>query len=221
MRARIVVASAIGTVVAAVAFVVLDRDEAPRPAASRVAGAEGDEAASISSSAQRFRGAREDCSTRSEADFPGAYTSPRNLVVGPLVLIGGAYTDAETVREFGGNKFPLLVKSGHVVTVRVGRRAPGVRKVAGLAYGVLPQERRTTLRDAHGTVTFVACRPGKAPNHYSPSGPSGSHADGTSVTFWSGFVLARRPTCVRLEVYVDDERSSRRAGLSLGRRCGR
>src|SRR5829696_5556091 len=169
MRARIVVASAVGTVVAAVAFVVLDRDEVPRPATSRAAAAGADAAAASPSPARRFRGAREDCSTRSEANFPGAYTSPRSLVVGPLVLIGGAYTDAETVREFGGNKFPLVVKSGHVVTVRVFRRAPGARRVAGLAYGVLPQQRETTLRDTHRTVTFVACRPGKAPDHYSPS----------------------------------------------------
>jgi len=215
-----VVASAIAAVLAAVAFVVLDRDDASRPGTSRGAAAGADVAAVISSPARRFRGAREGCSTRSEADFPGAYTSPQNLVVGPLALIGGAYTDADTVREFGGNKFPLLVKSGHVVTVRVGRRAPRARRVAGLAYGVLPQ-RETTLRDTHRTVTFVACRPGKAPDHYSPSGPSGSHADGTSVTFWSGFVLARRPTCVALEIYVDNERSPRRVGLPLGRRCGR
>src|SRR5829696_321281 len=129
MRARIVVASAVGTVVAAVAFVVLDRDEAPRPATSGA-----DAAAASPSPARRFRGAREDCSTRSEADFPGAYTSPRNLVVGPLVLIGGAYTDAETVREFGGNKFPLIVKSaqGH-------RASPPSR--TGSAEGCRPRVR--------------------------------------------------------------------------------
>src|SRR5215208_3833594 len=220
MQARIVVALAMGTVVAAVALVVLDRDQAPRPVTARAAAPGADPALAISPPARWFRGAREDCSTRSEADFPGAYTSPQNLVVGPLVLIGGAYTHADTVREFGGNKFPLLVKSGHVVTVRVGRRAPRARRVAGLAYGVLPQ-RETTLRDTHRTVTFVACRQGTAPDHSSPSGPSGSRADGTPVTFWSGFFLARRPACVALEVYVDDERSPRRAGLPLGRRCDR
>jgi hypothetical protein len=51
-----------------------------------------------------FGGAREDCSTRSEASFPGAFTDARNLVVGPLVLIGGTYTDALTVYEYDGNK---------------------------------------------------------------------------------------------------------------------
>jgi hypothetical protein len=46
-------------------------------------------------------------------------------------------------------------------------------------------------------------------------------ADAIAVTFWSGFVLAQVPACVPLEVYVDRERSPRRVGLPLGRRCGR
>jgi hypothetical protein len=141
--------------------------------------------------------------------------------VGPLALIGGAYTPASVVREFGGNKFPLLVEAGHTVTLRVSRRARGS---AGLAYGglgrrPLPQGRRTRLRDAARTMTFRACRPGSPPKDYRPEGPSGSHADGESVTFWSGFVVARAPACVPLEVYVDDE-PPRRIGLALGRRCG-
>ena len=166
----------------------------------------------------RFGGAREDCSTRSEARFPGAFSDSRNLVVGPLVLIGGAFTDATTVRDFGGNKFPLLVTAGHAVTVRI---AAAARRTAGLAYGPLPQGRETTLRDTHRSVTFVACRPGKAPRRYSPNGPSGSDADGVSVTFWSGFVLTRTPACVPLQVYVDGAASPRRVGLPLGRPCDR
>ena len=163
----------------------------------------------------RTAAATEDCSTRSEASFPAA-SDPRNLVVGPLVLVGGAFTDARTVREFGGNKFPLLVAAGHTVTLRV---APAAQGTARLAYGRLPQGKRLTLRDAHRSVTFIACAPGKAPREYSPDGPSGSDAGGASVTFWSGFVLTRAPACVPLEVYVDAEPSPRRAGLALGRRC--
>jgi hypothetical protein len=162
------------------------------------------------------RSAREECSTRSEADFPGAFTDARNLVVGPLVLIGGAYTPASTVRDFGGNKFPLLVRSGHTVTVRLAER---FRPLAGLAYGPLP-EGETKLRDTFWTVTFVACRPGPPSEDYRPEGPSGSSADGVAVTFWSGFVLTRKPACIPLEVYIDGEQSPRRVGLSLGLRCG-
>ena len=77
------------------------------------------------------RGAVVDCSRRSEAAFPGAFTSSRNVVVGTLVLVGAAFTPASVVRQFGGNKFPLLVKAGHTVTVRVG---PRLRGAAGLAY---------------------------------------------------------------------------------------
>jgi hypothetical protein len=132
------------------------------------------------------------------------------------VLIGGADTDASTVREFGGNKFPLLVKAGHTVTVRL---AGAGRRVAGLAYGPLPQG-EPKLRDAYRSVTFVACRPGSASRRDSPNGPTGSRADGAAITFWSGFVLTRAPACIPLDIYVDDEPSPRRVGLPLGRRCG-
>jgi hypothetical protein len=63
---------------------------------------------------------RADCSGRSEADFPRAFADPRNLVVGPLALVGGGEaTPAAVIRRFGGQKFPLLVRAGHTVTVRI------------------------------------------------------------------------------------------------------
>jgi hypothetical protein len=140
--------------------------------------------------------------------------------VGPLVLVGAAYTPASVVREFGGNKFPLLVKAGHTVTVRLPRAA---REFAGLAYGGLGKRRlpqgQIRLRDAADTMTFVACQPGAPSATYRREGPSGSYADGEQVTFWSGFVLIRAPRCLPLEVHVDDASSPQRVGLSLGRRC--
>src|SRR5919197_3676714 len=144
--------------------------------------------------------ASEDCSTQSEADFPGAYAARSNLVVGPLAMIGAAFTDAKTVREVGGNKFPLLVKSGHTVTVRL---APEARPVAGLAYGPLPQG-ETKLRDTYRSVRFVACGPGM----------SDSRADGAAVTFWSGFVLTRKPACIPLRISIDGGRQQS-VGLPL------
>lgn len=204
--------AAIGSAVAigAGALALVFFNEASTPPPRSAAGAAVDRAA---------RASREDCSTRSEANFPGAFTSSRNLVVGPLVLIGGAYTDPRTVREFGGNKFPLLVKAGHSVTVRLARSA---RTSAGLAYGGTYGPLTTTkLRDTYDSVTFVACRPGTGPRrrYNSPTVPSGSYADGASVTFWSGFVLTRVPACVPLDIYLDDAPSPRRVGLPLGRRC--
>jgi hypothetical protein len=164
------------------------------------------------------RGVIVDCTRRSEANFPGAFTSPRNLVVGPLVFDGaGEPTPASVVREFGGNKFPALVKAGHTVTVRLPQAA---RRFAGLAYGglgnrVLPQG-EVRLRDTAHTMTFVACQPGRPTRSYRDDGPSGSYADGQSVTFWSGFVVLRAPACVPLEIYVDDDPSPRQAVIDMG-----
>jgi hypothetical protein len=149
--------------------------------------------------------ATENCASSSQADFPGAFAGPPNLVVGPLVMIGAArFTSPRTVREFGGNKFPLLVKAGHTATVRL---APDARRIAGLAFGPLPQG-EIKLRDTYRSVTFVACRPGRSPNH----------ADGAEITFWSGFVLTRRPVCIPLDIAVDGG-PLRRVGVPLGGRC--
>jgi hypothetical protein len=140
---------------------------------------------------------------RSEADFGEAFADPSNLVVGPLLLIGGTEPTAEaTILAHGGQKYPLLVKAGHSVTVELPGR---VRETAGLAYGPF-SEGRVRVRDAHDTITFVACRSDE---------PSGSTAGGP-VTFWSGFLLTRVPDCVPLNVYVDDEVLPRRAVVPVG-----
>jgi hypothetical protein len=127
-------------------------------------------------------------------------------VVGPFALIGGgAYTNAETVREFGGNKFPAVLRPGRTVTVRLAGKG---RRLGGLAYGRLPQG-ELKLRDTYRRVTFKACRRG---------GPSESSADGAEITFWSGFVLTRKPACIPLDVIVGDEPPAR-VRIALGRRC--
>jgi hypothetical protein len=160
---------------------------------------------------QSPRGAVESCATRSEASFAGAFANARNLVVGPLALIGAGRTPTVALNSSATEvfqKFPLLVRNGHRVTVELSRRT---RRGAGLAYGSLP-EGETYLRDTHRVVTFIACSPGE---------DSGSSANGRPVTFWSGSVLARSPRCVPLLVWVDAERSPRRAVIRLGvRRCG-
>lgn len=106
---------------------------------------------------------------------------------------------------FGGNKFPLLVKAGHRVTLEL---SPSTRKGAGLAYGPLPQG-EMRLRDAHRIVTFVACPRGE---------PSGSSADGQSVTFWSGGILSTSARCVPVQVWVDGASEPRRVVIHLGTR---
>ena len=159
----------------------------------------------------RQKVAIENCSTRSQADFPGAFTERRNLVVGPLAMIGAGKGRVHFFPDFGsdagGQKFQLLVRSGHRVTVEL---SPPTRQGAGLAYGPLGGG-DVSLSDAHRTVTFVACRRGEA---------SGSSADGRPVTFWSGGVMASSPQCVPLRVFVDGSGAARRAVIHLGvRRC--
>jgi hypothetical protein len=143
------------------------------------------------------RGVRVDCSTRSEADFPGAYTDPGNIVAGPLSIVRGVHTPASTIREFGGDKIPVLVQAGHRVTVALSRRT---RRHAGLAYGPLPQG-EIALADTHRVVTFRACS--------------------DRLTFWMGFVVVDSPRCVPLRLWIDGERAPRRAVMAMGvRECG-
>jgi hypothetical protein len=160
----------------------------------------------ISASADHPRGAVENCATQSGADFPRAFATPRNLVVGPLALVGAGGTPSfvrNSTGDEGFEKFPLLVRYGHRVTVEL---TSATRRGAGLAYGPLPQG-ETHLRDTHRVVTFIACRHGQR---------SWSSSDGRPVTFWSGAVVARSPRCIPLRVWVDDERSPRRAVIRLG-----
>jgi hypothetical protein len=155
-------------------------------------------------SKERPRGAVESCATQSGARFPGAFTSARNLVVGPLSVIGaGGTPNVVWNGSEAWQKFPLLVRNGHRVTVAL---STSTRRGSGLAYGPLPQG-ETHLRDTHRVVTFIACGRGER---------SWSSADGRPVTFWSGGVYARSPQCVPLLVWVDTERSPRRAVIRLG-----
>jgi hypothetical protein len=147
------------------------------------------------------------CAQQSGAGFPRAYTSRDNLVVGPLSMIGaGRYTSSATVHQFGGNKFPVLVRPGHTVTLELSRRA---HRSAGLFYGHGGALTETRVRDGRRAITFRACSAARAQ----------SDADGEPVTFWSGFVVVSKPMCVRFKVWIDAEPTPRRARVGLGRRC--
>jgi hypothetical protein len=150
------------------------------------------------------RGVVENCATQSGADFAGGYTSPHNLVVGPLSLVGAGGMPEfvwDPTAQVGFQKFMVLVRQKHRVTIELTRRT---RRGAGLAYGPLPQG-ETYLSDTHRVVTFIACRTGSV-----------SSADGRPVTFWSGSVLARSPRCVPLRIWIDKRRTPRRAVIRLG-----
>ena len=149
---------------------------------------------------------RATCSHQSSASFPGAYTSARNLVLGPLVLVGGrAYSSPETVREFGGQKYPALVAAGHTVKLAI---SPQARRTNALTYADSVHGTRE-LADGVRVVTFKSCSGRRAT----------SDASGRKVTFWSGFILASEPRCLRVKVWIDGARTPRRARIPIGRRC--
>jgi hypothetical protein len=140
------------------------------------------------------------------ADFGAAFADPNNLVVGPLLLVGGTEITSEgVVNAYDGQKFPLLVKAGHTVVVQLPRN---VWRTAGLAYGSVPQG-IVKVSDAYDSIRFLACDRDE---------PSGSRA-GEPVTFWSGFVMTSVPQCLPLDVYVDGEATPHRVEIALGARC--
>ena len=161
---------------------------------------------SVTAAMQRPRGLVLDCLTQSGG---GAglrqFSSPWNLVVGPLAMsgAGGPEPDLDSLEPFGGDKFPLRVKSGHQVTLELSRET---RRGAGLTYGP-----RVSGGYGYRVITFVACRRGEAER----AGRS-AFDDGWPVSFWSGGILARSPRCVPLLIWVDDEPSPRRAVIHLG-----
>jgi hypothetical protein len=152
-------------------------------------------------------GAPATCRHQSSADFR---PSRRDLVIGPLVLVGARqYSSPEVVATFGGQKYPAVVLAGHRVTVELPRT---VRRSTSLLYADDRWDRpdgERTVRDGHRVVRFRACPPGR----------SGSSYGGRTATFWSGFVLTTVPRCLRVRVWVDRERAPRRARIPLGRRC--
>jgi len=120
-------------------------------------------------------------------------------------MVGATYTDPETVKTFGGNKFPLLVKAGHTVTIHVLSRSASLYYAIG-GGGVLTQ---TRVSDGRRKITFIACKGTRAL----------SRTDGERATFWSGFVVVARPMCVPLRVWIDREARPRHARIALGRGC--
>ena len=151
------------------------------------------------------RGVLENCSSNAGgASFRGAFNNAENLVVGPLVIVEGAYLDRDAPRLLGRERFLVLVMAGHTVTVRL---APEARALAGLAYG-RHRDGKVRLRDTAHSVTFAACS----------AEESTSDVDGADATLWSGYVLTRRPECIPLEVAIDGG-APQRVGLTLGARC--
>jgi hypothetical protein len=152
-------------------------------------------------------GAPATCGHQSSASFP---RSGRDLVVGPLVLVGArADTSAETVARFGGQKYPALVLAGHRVTIELAREAePSMSLYYADDHHTAAGGERTVAA-GHRVVAFRSCSKARAGSAYA----------GRDATFWSGFVLTTKPRCVALRVWVDGARTPRRARIPLGRPC--
>ena len=160
--------------------------------------------AAVAGAADRGRAT---CAHQSEASFPGAYTSARNLRVGPLVLVGGrTFSSPETVRRFGGQKYPALLAAGHTARIEI---SPQARRTTSLTWAAAAHGTRR-VEDGLRVVSFRACGRRAAR----------SDADGRPVTFWSGFILTSAPQCLRMKVWIDGARTPRRVRVPLGRRCG-
>jgi hypothetical protein len=152
----------------------------------------------------RPQGAPATCRHQSSAAFA---KSARDLVVGPLVLVG-AREYSSVSATFGGQKYPALVLAGHRATVELPR---SIRRTS-LLYADdnwnLPDGERT-VSDGHRVVDFRACTTGHGLSRY----------DGRKATFWSGGLLTTVPRCLTVRIWVDDERTPRRARIPLGKRC--
>jgi hypothetical protein len=148
---------------------------------------------------ERPRGVVLDCSTQSGLGGApgGTFRNSRNLVIGPIAMTGAGVTSGYA-EGFGGNKFPLLMRGGHRVTLAVSRHT----RDAKLIYGQRPASR---------VVTFSSCRRDQMP----PRNPYEPHT-ACCFSFWAGGVLAPSPRCVHLLAWVDEERSPRRAVIRLG-----
>jgi len=148
-------------------------------------------AAPAEAARERPRGAVEDCSTT-----PGRvrrFTSPQNLIVGPLAIerAGNVLYYSERV---GGNKVAMYVRRGHRVTLELSYRT----RKDGLKFG---PHRRGSI-PTRRVVTFIACQRGELSDPW--------------YNLWRGFLLASSPRCVPLLVWVDDERTPRRAVIRFG-----
>jgi hypothetical protein len=144
------------------------------------------------------------CGEQSEARFPGAFSDPDNVVVGPLAFNalrrGLSSFDEHDLRLIGGVKAPGLLRAGHTAVVSIGRWA---RRYARLTYGYWG---RAAFRSAPHTIRFRACGRRRA----------ASEVDGSPVNFWSGFFRLRRtPACLPVTIRVD-RRPARHLRLPVG-----
>lgn len=137
------------------------------------------------------------------ADATTKIAPTRDVVVGPLVLIGARRTPSRRPDAFDrqGYKIPVTLPEGMTATLTV---PESLRGRVGLVFSLRAQDAvlDSGMRGADSAVRFSACEPDGAP------GRSG----------WGGGFVVDRPRCATLLVEVPGEAPERRR-VPLGRRC--
>jgi hypothetical protein len=154
--------------------------------------------------AAEAKGAQEvGCDRHIEGRGPIAADPARDVVRGPLALIGGRVVQRHRMpMGTDGMRLGVLLRAGHRAMLAL---APESREDVALQYRMEGSQRPPDI-----SVGFAPC---------DPSTPRFG-GDGTvgRATAWAGGLLARRPTCARLLVWVDDVRQ-RDVRLPLGEPC--
>jgi hypothetical protein len=133
----------------------------------------------------------------------GAVVRTRDVVIGPLVLLGARRTTWHRPDAFNdhGYKVPVTLPEGVTATLSVPKT---LRGRVGLVFSHQTQDRvsRDGPRAADSAVRFSACQ---------PNGEQGR-------TGWPGGLAIDRPRCAKLVVKVAGEPAVSRR-VPLGRRC--
>jgi len=127
-----------------------------------------------------------------------------SIHVGPLWLIdvrpAGASRDGTSPLPFGN--LPVNVADNAHVQVKV---AGPARAYFRFLFGGAGTGGRYTLRDGQTSVTFTGCRRGREWGAYPGY-----------TQFWGGFVTARVPACVPLDVWTHARQQPARITMAVG-----
>ncbi|MDR0346198.1 MAG: hypothetical protein LBI49_24385 [Nocardiopsaceae bacterium] len=133
-----------------------------------------------------------------------------SIHAGPAWLINvqpaGASTDGSSPLPFGN--LPVNVKDGAHIRITV---AGAARSYFRFLFGTAGTGGRYTLGDGQLSAAFTSCRPGHDLGIYPGY-----------TEFWGGFVIAKVPACVSLDVWADAGHRPARITFAVGAiRCSR
>jgi hypothetical protein len=143
------------------------------------------------------------CDQHIEGEGPIAADRTRDVVRGPLALLGGRVVQRHRMPMGRGQmRLGVLLAAGHRATVEV---APESREDVALQHRL-----EGSGRPPEVSLDFIPCDP--STRRFGGDGTVGA------ATAWGGGLLVRERTCARLLVWVDEERLPD-VRLPLGRPC--